>query len=176
MRRLFSLLILLLVGQPASATEFDADLYRDKRIGLKFTAPPDWLISRQTGFPEIIVLLTTKADRQAQLSVALDAVDLKTPLRKLVAQNNAAMRAVGIGIKSSGPAQRLGRRVWRTVAQARRRGKPAMAIEQLYLRSNERVFILTLSCPARALKQHLLALDSLLDSVELSPPKSPASR
>lgn len=175
MRRFFSLLMLLTVSQPALAADLDADLYRNQRLGLKFAAPPGWLISRQTGFPEIVALLTSKADRQAQLSVALDTVDHKTPLPKLVAQNNGAMRAVGIKIKSSGRIERLGRHVWRTVAQAKKRNKPAMAIEQLYLQANGRVFILTLSCPARALKQLLPALDSLLDSVELSSPKSPAS-
>ena len=136
MRCLFSLLMLLIASQPASAVDLDADLYRNKHLGLKFTAPPDWLISRQTGFPEIIALLTNKADRQAQLSVAIDAVDRKTPLRKLVAQNNAAMRAVGIKINSSGRVERMGRRVWRTVARAKRRDKSAMAIEQLYLQAN----------------------------------------
>jgi hypothetical protein len=171
MRQFFSLLIVLIASGPALAVDLDGDLYRNQRIGLKFTAPPGWLISRQTGYPEIVALMTTKTDREARLSVALDAIDRNTPLRKVVAQNNLAMRAVGIQIKSSGRVERLGRQVWRTLARATRHDKSEMAIQQIYLQANGRVFILTLSCPTRALKQHLPALDSLLDSMDLPPAK-----
>ena len=178
MRHIFSLLFVAsqLATQLAWAATIDGDLYRNARLGLTLTAPPGWLISRQTGYPEILALMTSKSDRNAQLSVAIDSLDPGKTMDKLVAQNNQAMRALGIQVKSTGEVERMGRRVWRVVAVARDRKSPDIAIQQLYINAPAGAVILTLTCPSGALKRHQTALDSLFESVELSTPEPPTGR
>jgi hypothetical protein len=162
--------LLLLLTASAMALDLDDQSYVNRELGLRFAVPEGWLLSRQTGYPALLAVLT-QAHSRARMALALAGARpdaSAAAIEALVRGNLAAMRTVGLWIESATPRKPQPQAGWRVIA--RRTATDATGpweVRQLYLPApRRRLLVLTLAAPQREIKTYLLDRDTLLASLE----------
>jgi len=146
----------------------EGDIYRNPKLGLTFTVPEGWRMTRQTGYPSIVAKLYRRHSR-SQLAISVAELGKAQGLKGLLQANVGAMATRGIKVLSADPIERMGRRLWLVVAQFSPPKGPPVALRQLYMRGATGAVIITLACPPKRLSTRLADLDYLLESLKLGP-------
>jgi predicted Zn-dependent protease len=138
----------LAVAMPAAARadlDLDLSVYRHKGLGIRLSMPEGWIPSEQTGYPSLILILTS-VQSPATISLAVGALDGRESLRDFVARNGRALvAAVKVRLIHTRPIGGQNAR-WELAASAQR--GTSTEIRQLYVARGQTVLVLTLSCPA----------------------------
>lgn len=159
---------------PSTSLGVDLDdaIYRNVPLGVKLEIPDGWTLHRQTGFPSILLLLSRK-ESSATISLASAKLPAKTSMKRFLADNSAGLRAIGLRLLSTKQAILNSRPAWLIHAKAQ---GGAVELRQINLPQADRVFVLTLSCPAKEAEQLTFELNRLLEVLELSSPEKRETR
>lgn len=164
--------ILLGAARPAAALELDETVFVNRQLGIRLEAPDGWVITQQTGYPSIPVLLlhqgpTAEGQPQPTIRLALGAEGTGTRLRAFLRDNLAGAKAVGLRVLRSSEAT-IGKR---GVLQAELRGEDGkVAVKQLYLSHGARALVLTLAAAAPRIESFDFDLGRALQLMELNRP------
>ena len=171
--------LLLLLPAQAAALDLDDQTYRNRELGLRFAVPEGWLLSRQTGYPAVLALVThTQGGARMALALASKGEgSADRNVEAIVRGNLAAMRAVGLRIESATARQPQPLAGWRVVARrAETDAAGTWEVRQLYLPApGQRLLVLTLAAPQREIRGYLLDRDALLASLEVGGAPLPAA-
>jgi hypothetical protein len=157
----------LLWPSTSRGVDLDDAIYRNRPLGVKLEVPDGWTLHRQTGFPSILLLLSHK-ESNATISLTSAKLPAKTSMKRFLADNSAGLRAIGLRLQSTKQTTLNGRPAWLIHTQAH---GGAVELRQVNLPQADRVFVLTLSCPAKEVEQLAFELTRLLEVLELSGPE-----
>ncbi|MBK8481321.1 MAG: hypothetical protein IPL40_09115 [Proteobacteria bacterium] len=176
---LLGLLLWPLLPARALALDLDDQIYSNRELGLRFAVPEGWVLSRQTGYPGLLAVVT-HSHSNARMALAVASTRSRVGVDEVAASvraNLAAMRAVGLQLESATPRQPQPQAGWRVIA--RRDAADAAGpweLRQLYLPALVgRLLVLTLAAPKRQIKTFLLDRDALLASIEAGGAPLPAA-
>lgn len=149
----------------ASALAFDLHdtRFTDTAHGVTLHAPYGWKLHRTSGYPSILVVLVSP-DGSSTISLTAGHLRPGQGLPAYLSTNCSAARKVGLRVQECGPAQVAGRRLMKVLARA---PEQRSEVHQLYITGVGRVFILTLSCPARRSRDMLSKLIQVLDTIKI---------
>lgn len=169
MRRLFTVLLVLLLARPAGAAlEVDERAFSDGALGVRLQIPEGWSASTQTGYPGLLLILQAPGNRSRIVLGTAELPRGKT-MTEFVAGNLAGLAAVGMTVRRSQQVSLQGRKVWEIVAQAGR----DLDVRQLALGQGNRVFTLTLAGPRLEVARLQAELGQVLAGLSLSEPARP---
>jgi hypothetical protein len=152
--------VLLLPRLTAAGLDLDEMVFRDKTVGVRLTIPDGWIPSTQTGFPSILLLLTSPKNK-ATISLATGLLPRGRRLLDYVAENNRGLSSAGVPVSSVESVP--GMAAWEVSAASRR----GIAVRQIYLASKDRVFVFTLCAPSVQIAQLVGEVHRLARSIEL---------
>jgi hypothetical protein len=166
--------VLLAAARPAAALEFDETVFTSRQLGIRLEAPDGWVVTQQTGYPSIPVLLLhqgTKAEGEPRptIRLALGAEGTGSRLRAFLRDNIAGVKAVGIRVVRSDEAT-IGKRAVLRVELRGEEGK--VAVKQLYLSHGTRALVLTLAAAASRIESFDFDLRRAVQLMELTRPTS----
>jgi hypothetical protein len=156
----------MLGNGPVGAEEVDDTHYRDRSLGLSVTAPEDWVVTRQTGYPDILAIMLPAAG-DGMISISLAQLGAGQGLANFVQQNRHAMEQVGITIVTSAAPRSDDQLHWDLKGF---NPTSRWHLRQYYLADRNRVIVLTLTAPANRMEPYSAQLNVVLDLLEVADP------
>ena len=160
------LLLVVAIGPPASAAEIDESTYRNRQLGLEINVPEGWRLSRHTGYPSLLALLSW-GDPDADVWLSVGKLRQPRQLAAFVADNNRGLEQSALRVTNSRAVTLFDVPSWEVTATTTD-GK--LELHQTYLAWHQLVLIWTLRFRAAARKQALAELHRLFENIKLSPP------
>ena len=149
--------------------------YRNRKLGLEFVLQEGWVVSRQTGYPQILAIILHEAS-DTTISLAMGARPVRAGDKPQLSQENIrlllqrrqsedarALTKVGLRVADKRADRRFGNPAIAQQLSAQR--KPELFLYQLYTYWRGRALIWTLRCRASAKDAMLVALERVLSSV-----------
>lgn len=177
-RRLLILLLLLLLLVPLHAGAYGEDsILRDKASGVTLQAPYDWVLHKQTGYPDLRGLLVHRLG-DATIALMVGHLAPGQSLEAYVKSNCRAMARVGIKVTRCGTLER-GRATWRRVDGVSDQGRKRL--EQYYRTSGGQAIILSLTSASKVAAARSADLWRVQDALTVTPrntepPRNDATR
>ncbi|MFH1131885.1 MAG: hypothetical protein V1754_11160 [Pseudomonadota bacterium] len=158
------LLLYCLFPSTSAALDLDETTFRAPKLGIILSAPEGWILTRQTGYPNILALMLAPAGN-ASISLAVGKLEKDGGLPGYVARNNSALSQIGLRVNTSKPATPAGQTEWEVISQNK---QATIEIRQLYFHVGLRVYVLTLTCPHNQREQFISDLDDVVRSFQRS--------
>ncbi|MBW2730990.1 MAG: hypothetical protein JRH20_01285 [Deltaproteobacteria bacterium] len=143
----------------AGGYQLDGDGFRDNKLRMSFTVPEKWTLSRQTGYPSLLAILTRP--QSARMSISLATLERRQSMVQLLSENNRALQALGFVLKASQRTERFGHQLWQLDWTSK-----GQRHRQAYIPRGARVYILTLSSSGQSFTGLVMDFDFVLESLK----------
>lgn len=159
-------MLLLLIALPAPARaigyDLDGDAFRDSKLHVSFTVPEGWRLSRQTGYPSLLAILTRPDG--SRLSFSLATLERRQSMVQLLTDNKRGLQALRFVLKKSQRTERYGHQLWQLDWSSR-----GQRHRQAYIAAGARVYILSLSSEEKGFTNLVADFDFVLESLKARP-------
>jgi hypothetical protein len=152
------------VPRDAAALDFslDTDVYENRKLGVSFAVPEGWRLSRHTGYPSLLAIVTRD---KARICLSQATLKRQQKLVQVVTDNNRALTALRFRItKSTRRSRRTenGDEQQKTWYVAAAHGQ--FESRQYYLPAGRRIYTVTLTAPRARIATLQRDFAYLLDS------------